>query len=77
MEFEVTTGWIEITATLNSKIFVLIVVRKRVKMMSVLHCKLLGIFNFSFNGFATVYFLMNFKMLWHLRTTGGEKYVAL
>lgn len=71
------TGWVEITATLNSKIFVLIVVRKWVKMMKVLHCKLLVVFNFSFNGFATGYFLMDFKMLRHLRMIGGEKYVAL
>lgn len=46
-------------------------------MMTVLHCKLLVVFNFSFNGFATGYFLMDFKMLRHLRMIGGEKYVAL
>ena len=77
MEYEATTGWTGITATLNSKIFVPIVVRKGVKMMKVLHCKLLGVFNFSFSGFASVYFLINFKMLRHLRTIGGEKCVAL
>lgn len=56
MEYKAATDWVEITSAPNSKIFILTVGRKQVKMMEV-SCTVnfLGVFNFSFNGFATGY----------------------